>query len=183
MSKSLEDFSPDDLAQMAATYHSLLNNPETREVTLRATKRLNPGLSIPEVDLKDQTRGAILETNQRIEAQQQQLLKLEAERRIERERDSLRDQGFSKAQITEIENIMTTEQIPSYGTAAKYYSNAQRVAEPTPNTGEAERGTTWSLPSEQLAAAKSGKAGLSKFARTAAEQALSDIRSGRIKLQ
>lgn len=179
---SLEQFSPEEVQQMAATYQGLLNNPKTREVALRLTKVHNPALSIPEIEVKDATAAALKSRDDKIAELEQKQLQQEARERIERERASLRDQGFDADQIAAIEKVMTDEQIPSYKTAATYYRNAQQVAQPTPATGETASAATYDLPGEALASMKNGKQGLKKFALQEADKALAEINAGRIKL-
>jgi hypothetical protein len=183
MADSLEDeFSPSEIASMAATYKALLNNPATRELTLRSTKQINPGVSIPEIDLKDQARGAFKETNDRMASLENQIRERDARDRVNAERSKLRESGLTNDDVAAIEKMMIDEQIPNYATAAKHYRNAQQLAEPTPNSGS-QPGSTFELPKDQFDALKGGKAGLVKQARTAAEAAMAEIRSGRIKLQ
>lgn len=180
--RNLEDYSAEELAQMAGTYNALLSNPETREVALRLTKKINPSLSIPEVDLKDQARAEFKATNDKLSSLENEIRMRDARDRINSERNSLRGQGFNDDDIAEIEKVMTTEQIPSYGTAATYYKNARQVAQPTPGQGGAQPSSTYDLPNEALAAMKNGKQGISKWARGQAESALNELRSGQIKL-
>lgn len=180
--KSLEDYSPEEVASMAATYNSLLNNPATRETVLRATKHINPGISIPEVDLKDATRGAFKTVTERMDLMQADQLRRDTEARVERERSNLRGQGFGDDDIAEIEKMMVREQIPNYGTAAKHYKNSRQIAEATPSVGPGQSATSYELPKDAMTAMKGGKAGLSKFAREQASAALNDLQSGRIKL-
>lgn len=181
MPDSLEGYSPEEIAQMAATYKAILDNPETRELGLRATKHLNPKASIPELDMKVQVAGALKVERDAREKLERDLMERDARDRINGERATLRDQGFDKDQIAAIEKIMVDEQIPSYATAAKFYKSQQTVAEPTPRVQD--RALTYSMPTDALGALKAGKAGLNKWGREAAAQALDEIRSGRIKLQ
>lgn len=179
--KTLEQYSPEEVQQMAATYQTLLNNPQTRDMALRLTKHVNPALSIPEIELKDATAAALKSRDEKIAELEAKQLAQEARDRIDRERRALRDEGFSADEITAVEKVMTDEHIPSYATAATYFRNARQVAQPTPATGEAQS-TTYDLPAEALASMKAGKQGLKKFALQQAEAAMSEIQSGRIKL-
>lgn len=180
--RNLEDYSAEELAQMAGTYNALLSNPETREVALRLTKKVNPQLSIPEVDLKDQARAEFKRMDDRHAALENEIRMRDARDRINNERASLRGQGFNDDDIAEIEKVMTTEQIPSYQTAATYYKNARQVAQPTPGQGGVQQSSTYELPNDALAAMKNGKAGISKWSRGIAESAMAELRAGQIKL-
>lgn len=180
--RNLEDYSAEELAQMAGTYNALLTNPETREVALRLTKKVNPGLSIPEVDLKDQARAEFKRMDDRHEKLENEIRMRDARDRINGERSGLRNQGFDDNDIAEIEKVMTTEHIPSYATAATYYRNARQVATPTSGQGGAQPSSTYELPNDALAAMKNGKSGISKWSRGIAETAMAELRSGQIKL-
>ncbi len=181
MAQSLEHLTPEEIAQMAQTYQAALENPDTRETMLRVTKKLNPGISIPEVDLKDQARAAFGESKKEMDELKNEIRARDARDRIERERSDLREQGYNKDDVAAIEKIMMDEHIPNYKTAAKYYANARQVAEPTPSSG-AQPGSTYDLPADALAAGKGGKPGLTKFARQQADAAMTEILSGRVKL-
>lgn len=183
MADSLEDYSPEQVAQLAGTYKALLDNPETRELALRMTKKVNPAVSIPEIELKDAAAKAFKAQADRQDALEQQIRERDARDRINAERQALRDQGFSADDIPLIEKIMTDERIPSYATAAKYYKAQQQVAQPTAHGTQNMGGSRqYSLPSNALDALKAGKGGLKQFGRDQAAAALDEIRSGQIKL-
>ncbi len=181
MSKSLEDYSAEELAQMAKTYHDILNHPETRGIALQMTKKINPNVSIPELDIRAQASAAFAQRDEKIRSLEDQIRERDARDRISQERATLRDQGFSHDDVSAIEKIMTEKQIPSYQTAAEYYKGQQTLATPAPHVSG--RATTFSMPTDALGAMKGGKAGLNKWARESAAAALDDLRSGRIKLQ
>jgi hypothetical protein len=183
MADSLEDFDAAQIAQLAQTYKSLLDNPETRELALRMTKKVNPGVSIPEIDLKDAAAKAFKAQADRQDALEQQIRERDARDRINGERAALREQGFSASDVNAIEKIMTDEHIPSYATASKYYKAQQQVAQPTPHGAQSGgNARTFSLPQTAMDALKGGKNGLRQFGRESAAAALDEIRSGQIKL-
>lgn len=177
---SLEDYSPEQIEQMAATYKAALDNPVTRDVMLRVTKKLNPSLSVPEIDIKDATNNEFKKINDRSDALEAQIRERDARDRINAERSALRDGGMDNDDVAAIEKIMIDEHIPSYQTAAKYYKSQRQVAEPTaqPQSGF----STYSLPTDPMTAMKGGKNALSKWARNSASDALNDLRAGRVKL-
>lgn len=178
---SLEDYTPEQIEQMAATYKSALENPATREVMLRATKHLNPSMSIPEIDLKDGVRKEFQKANERADALEQQIRERDARDRVNSERASLREAGHSKDDIAAIEKIMIDKHIPSYETAAEFYRGQQQIATPTPQVQQ-HGGQSYSLPTDPMAAMKGGKNALKKWATNSAAEALNDIRSGRVTL-
>ncbi len=175
------DLSAEELQQLGVAYNDLLNDPATREVVLRAQKARNPKLSIPEIDLKDQARGAFKDVNARQDKIEEELAKERRERFVKEQRKSLRESGFSAEDVTAIEKLMVAEQIPNYATAANYYKQSRQLATPTPDAG-ATGSRSYELPPDALGAAKGGKGALSKFARDAANAAMTEITSGRIKL-
>lgn len=179
---SLEDYTPEQIEQMAATYKSALENPATREVMLRATKHLNPSMSIPEIDLKDATRAEFKKANDRADTLEQQIRERDARDRVNSERAALREAGHSKDDIAAIEKIMMDEHIPSYATAAKHYTMQRQVAEPTPQVRQASVGQAYSLPGDTMTALKGGKNSLRKWALDETANALNDLRAGRVKL-
>lgn len=181
MADSLEDFTDEQRNQMAATYKSLLDNPETREFALRATKKVNPGISIPEIDIKDQTRAAFAREAEERGKLEEKLRERDARDRINSERQALRDAGHSSDDVAAIEKIMTEKHIPSYATAAEFYRGQQTIAQPTPHVpGNGAR--TYQMPANAFESLKQGKNGLRDFARNESSAALDDLRSGRIKL-
>lgn len=177
---SLEGFTPEEISQMASTYQAILKDPRTREFGLRATKALNPKASIPEIDLKDAARAEFKKVEERQAKLEDEIRLRDARDRVNEERGKLREAGFTKDEVSEIEKVMIDEKIPSYETAAKYFKGQRQIAQPTPHSPTPA--VTYSLPTDALAAAKGGKAGLSKFARETAAAALNDIQAGRIKL-
>lgn len=181
MADSLEDFTQEQRDQMAATYKSLLDNPETREIALRATKKVNPTIVIPELDLKDAAYHANKKITERQDKLDQELRERDARDRINAERQGLRDQGFNGDEVAAIEKIMTEKHIPSYATAAEFFRGQQSVATPTPhNVTSGAR--NYEMPPNAMEALKKGKTGLRDFGRSEASNALDDIRAGRIKL-
>lgn len=179
--KSLEGMTPEQIEAMAATYHGLLSNPETREMALRATKKVNPSLSVPEVELKDLAAREFKARDDKIDEQARKLIEMEARERVTNERAALRDQGFSKDEVAAIEKLMIEKQIPSWATAAEFYRGQQKMAEPAPHV-PSPNPTTYSMPTDALGALKGGRQALTKFARETAGAALQEIRSGQVKL-
>lgn len=176
-----DEMSLEDLAQLGRTYQKVLEHPETRDVALRATKKAT-GISVPETDLKDMALAEFRKRDEKIASLENGIRERDARDRIERERTALRNDGFDADDVSAIEKVMMDEHIPSYATAAKYYRNARQVATPTPATGEMRTSATYDLPQEALASMKNGKQGLNKFSRGLAEQAVDELKSGRVKL-
>lgn len=183
--ESLENLSEEEIAGMASTYQALINNPETRDLALRMTKKVNPALSIPEIELVDRANAAFKKQQEEIDTMKVREAERAAKDLVNTRRAELADQGFTKADITAIEKIMVDEQIPNYQTAANYYKGQQQLAAATSNTGPHNpAGGNWKLPENALAAGKGGKAGLKTFARNEAAAAMAELQAkgGRINI-
>ena len=50
---ALENLSLEARDELASLMHTLAESPDTREDILRLTKKVKPGLNIPEIDLKE----------------------------------------------------------------------------------------------------------------------------------
>ncbi len=179
---SLEGLAPEQIEELADTLNRLYQNPETRGVVLRATQKVTPGLHVPELELEARANAAFKARDEKIEAQERKIIEMEAERRIERERQSLKDAGYSKDDIAAIEKTMIDKRIPDYGTASQFFSQERKLAEPTPATANPFGSPTLSLPADPLKALKQGTKGLRDFGRNQATDALNDLRSGKVKL-
>ena len=177
---SLENYTEEQVEQMAATYRAIVSNPETRDLALRLTKKVNPDASIPEIELKDAAAAEFKKRDDRNDALEAGILLRDAKDRIRDERTALRDKGYNTDQISAIEKIMTDERIASYATAARYFDGQNAIAEPTPTPGL--QSPNYSMPQDPLNAMKSGKKGLNQWALNAATAALADVQAGRVKL-
>ncbi len=189
MPKSLEDFTQEERDRMAMMYNTMLSNPETREVALRVSKKIDPSLSIPEIELKDQFREALKARDDKNTELEGKLTAAESRERVRAEREVLRGQGFTDADITAIESTIVEEgktgNVLSYAYAAKVYKQAQERAalEPAPHTRRDGNARKFEMPQNFFQALKGGRAGVGAAARAEASSALDDIRAGRVKLQ
>jgi hypothetical protein len=173
---SLENFSPEELANMGKLYATLVNDPQTREVTLRATKKVSPKTAIPEIDVLDRVGQAVKPHIDRVTNLEQKLLQKDVEAKIEAKRSDLREMGHSKSEIDAIEKLMVEKQIPDHKTAAEFYSMQSKQTTPTP--------ANWTNPNKIPLDREKSKAagGFKKFFLQDAHQAVDEIRSGKIKL-
>lgn len=179
---SLEGFAPEQIEELADTTRELLANPATRAITLRAMKKINPALSTPEIDLEDRAVAEFKKRDEKIAELTQKELERDARERIRDEREKLLASGHSREDIAAIEKLMMDRKIPDYATAAEFFTQSRKLAEPTPAPFNAGRPPTIGLPEDPLKAAKAGPKGLRDFARNQASAALDEIRSGKIKL-
>lgn len=187
---SLEDLSVDELlaaARNALPSHEMLNalvnNPETREQTLRLIKKQNPKLVIPEIDARDQVMDQFSGTSKRVEELENQIREREVRDRIRDQRNSLKTKyGFDDNDIAEIEKLMVDEEapIPHYEAAARVYKASKQAA--VPNSA-ALSPPVFEMPDQNVWSGGVGnRAALDKIAMKEAFNALEELRSGKVSL-
>jgi hypothetical protein len=185
---SLEDLSTDqllararELEQSNTLFHTLVQNPETRETVQRAIKKLNPKVLIPEIDATDRVMGALA-------AEREERLKLERsiqerdiKERLEKQRAHVMAAfKLSEADLAEVEKLMIREvdPIPSYNAAAEVFSSMRRSATPTPASFAPP---TFEMPAKEVWGKGLGnKAALDKIALNEAFGAWNDILQGKV---
>lgn len=185
---SLEDLPISDLLERAkkteqsdALLAALLNNPETREQTLRAVKKVDPSRQIPEIDARDAV-------GKDIEELRREQLRLEAELRasrvqqdIERQRAKLKQQyQFTDDDVAAVEALMIDKDdpIPSYTRAAQAYIGQRQMAPATPASYTPP---IYEMPAQDVWGKGMGNpATLNKIATEQAYKALAEIKSGKI---
>lgn len=181
---SLEDLPIDQLVTEAKRYQAsdqllgrLVSDPATREEALRLVKRVNPNLSIPEIDAKDQVTSAMAKDRERLEQLEAKLQDQEIRERIRAKRDEIRAKyNFTDSDIQAVEALMVNkdEPIPSYEAAAKVYKASQTPAVPTPSTVGAP---TFEMPAAATWGAGVGNnAQLNKIALNEAHRVLQEMR-------
>lgn len=185
---SLEDLTVDQLLAHAQTLsgpaniaNALVNNPETRTETLKLIKKLNPAISIPELDAAAPIESKLEDIQKQLRERDAQLREHQARAEIEHQRSALKQQyGFTDQDIQEVEKIMMDEKepIPTYGAAARYYKATKEVAIPT----SAEIAPpVYDLPNKDVwGAGMHNQGALNKIAREQAYSALNDIKAGKI---
>lgn len=172
---SLENYSVDQIQELASLADSLAKNPKTRESFLRLTKTASPDTPIPEIDLKDQMRAYAKPLIEKVESLENQLKVRQYEDQVHSQRNVLTEQGFRKEEVAEIEKLMLEKSIPKHETAAEFYRMQKQTATPTPHTM-----TPISLPTNAFDKMKSnGQTGLNQWSRGEAMSAISDVISGR----
>ena len=173
---SLEGMSPEAISGLAMIAKGLSDNPATRGEFLNLTKKANPHLAIPEVDVPVQINGAIAEERAKREALEQEILKDRVERDVEKRRLQLmKDKGLTEAQVGEVEALMVEKQIPNHETAADFYNMQRQAAKPTPYAGYGSH----QLPKVDT---KDFGGNIGQWARNEAAQTIHGIRSGAIKI-
>jgi hypothetical protein len=131
---SLEDMSFEQRDQMALLMRELSDNPETRKEILRLTKKVKPGLVIPELDIEDHTHNAVSAANKRVEDLEAKIREKEAVEDLNKRRMSLIKKGLiqDESEIEQVEKIMLDKGITNHESAAEYWDWMKQSAVPTP---------------------------------------------------
>lgn len=131
---SLEDLAPEARDELALLARRLAENPSTRKDFLRLTKRANPDLPIPELELEDTVSQANLAAQTRIEQLEAKLRERDAVEELEKRRMALIKKGkvADESEIEQIEKIMLEKGITNHETAAEYHRHMREAAAPTP---------------------------------------------------
>ena len=130
---SLENLSLEARDELASLAQTLAENPDTRKDFLRMTKKVKPGMPIPELDIEEHTNRAVAASDQRVQALEAKLRERDAQSELEKRRNNLiANKNIRKEDIPEIEKLMLEKQIPSHDTAAEYYEYMKQAAKPTP---------------------------------------------------
>ena len=119
---SLENLSLEARDELASLAQTLAENPDTRKDFLRMTKKIKPGMPIPELDIEEHTNRAISASDARVQALESKLRERDAQSELEKRRNNLiTNKNVRKEDIPEIEKLMLEKQIPSHDTAAEYF--------------------------------------------------------------
>ena len=131
---SLEDMSFEQRDQMALLMRELSDNPETRKEILRLTKKVKPGLVIPELDIEEHTHTAVSAANRRVEELEAKMREKEALEDLQKRRMSLIKKGLiqDESEIEQVEKIMLDKGITNHESAAEYWDWMKQSAVPTP---------------------------------------------------
>ena len=131
---SLENLSLEARDELASLAQTLAENPDTRKDFLRMTKKVKPGMPIPELDIEEHTNRAVAASDQRVQALEAKLRERDAQSELEKRRNNLiTNKNVRKEDIPEIEKLMLEKQIPSHDTAAEYFEYMRQAAKPTPS--------------------------------------------------
>jgi hypothetical protein len=185
---SLEDMTVDQLREHAAGLQSqaqlfaaLTGNPETRETVQRALKKLNPKLSIPEIDAKDAVLAAVADSNKSIAELRQQILERDVRERLEREKGrAITEHHLSTEDVKGVEALMIDKENPisSYDIAAKLYKASRQSAVPTPVFVAPP---TFTMPEKDIWGKGIGnRAMLDRIALNEAFSAWNEIKTGKV---
>jgi len=126
---SLEDLSLEQRDELAMLSKQLSDNPATRKEFLRLTKKVRPDLSVPELDIEDNTNTKISAAENRVQALEAKLRERDAVSELEKRRAKL---GRSAEEVAEIEKLMLDKGMTNHETAAEYFDWMKQAATPTP---------------------------------------------------
>ena len=130
---SLENLSLEARDELASLAQTLAENPDTRKDFLRMTKKVKPGMPIPELDIEDHTNRAITASDQRVQALEAKLREKEAMEELQKRRNNLVKKGLVKEnEIDQVEKVMLEKGISNHESAAEYYEYMKQAAKPTP---------------------------------------------------
>ena len=130
---ALENLSLEARDELASLAQTLAENQDTRKDFLRMTKKVKPGMPIPELDIEEHTNRAVAASDQRVQALEAKLRERDAQSELEKRRNNLiANKNIRKEDIPEIEKLMLEKQIPSHDTAAEYFEYMKQAAKPTP---------------------------------------------------
>ena len=131
---SLEDMSFEQRDQMALLMRELSDNPETRKEILRLTRKVKPGLIIPELDIEDHTSSAVSKVHQELEQMRAEKREKDALADLDSRRMKLIKKGLiqDESEIEQVERIMLDKGITNHESAAEYWQWMKQSAVPTP---------------------------------------------------
>jgi hypothetical protein len=195
---NLEDLTVDQLLAQAklmqgqaAAFNSLTSNPETRETVQRALKKINPKLSIPEIDAKDAVRDEIKTEREKREALERKIMENEARDNVrERRAAIIKKYSLTDADVEAIEKLMVEDKEVNWthDAAARVYLAQRQSATPTPASFSPPTYTLSEGKDDPFAKAMMGnapggggaKSRLDRAGMNAAFDALNDIFGGKV---
>ena len=188
MAKSLEDYTVPELVEHArglesqvGLLNSLTSNPETRETIQRAIKKINPKLSIPEIDNKDALMAPINELREDNAKLRREIQEKGIRERIERDRATTQSKyKLSDEDMKGVEALMVDAEnpIPTYDAAARVFLASRASAVPTPASFQPP---TYTMPEKDVWGPGIGnKAALGRVAMDEAYKAWNEIASGKV---
>jgi hypothetical protein len=185
---SLEDLTTDQLLEVAKRTKrsddllgALLRDKETREITLRGLKKVDPSMQIPEIDAADAVRTDLEKLREENKALEDRLRNKEITDTIREDQRRVKEKfGLTDADLLEVQKIMTDKEqpIPYWDRAAQFYLAQQRVAEPSPSTIQPP---IYEMPEKDVWGKGIGnKSLLDKIAIDEAYKALNEVMGGKV---
>lgn len=141
---------PDPLSE---AFQAAIRDPDLGPDILAALKKKNPNLNLPSVDLRNQIKAVQEAADKRVNEVNARFEKSEAERHIERERNTLKSKGLTDEEIKTVEERMTKGELsPNYEHAGRHFLLEKQAATPTPpiaNRGQ-PRPKTFVVPEDSM---------------------------------
>ncbi len=127
---SLEDLNPQERAYLAAA-KILFENPDVAKDAKRLLIKAKPEsrVNFPDIAMQDEIAAQRAEIDKQVKELADQRAKDEVERRVEKQRAALRDQGVD---VEALETFMKENEIYSYDKAAKIFKQVNQPATATP---------------------------------------------------
>ncbi len=127
---SLEDLTPQERAYLSAG-KLLFENPEVSKDAKRLLIKAKPEAKVnfPDIAMDDQFAARQAELDKRAKEIDEKLAKDELDRRVEKQRAALRDQGVD---VEALETFMKENELYSYEKAAKIFKQVNQTAQDTP---------------------------------------------------
>ena len=127
---SLEDLTPQERAYLSAG-KLLFENPEVSKDAKRLLIKAKPETkaNFPDISLEDTLNARQAELDKRAKEIDERLAKDELDRRVEKQRSTLREQGID---VEALETFMKENELYSYEKAAKIFKQVNQTAPATP---------------------------------------------------
>jgi hypothetical protein len=146
----------------------------------RLAKKHHPDLIVPEIELEDKIDEVNKGWEEKYNALEAKFKEVEGKVNVSLTRTDLKDKGYSKEQLAEIEELIKSKKVGDYATAEEFYSMKNKLAEPSGGKPFGfQRRAEPGLSEDKL---KSLKEDPISFARNEALEAINDIRSGKVRL-
>ncbi|MEI8231694.1 MAG: hypothetical protein WCG32_03915 [Actinomycetes bacterium] len=131
---SLEDLSMEARDELALLARQLAENPATRKDFLRLTRKQNPGMVMPELEIEDSTNSALEKAEKRVQAMEAREQQRNALDELKARRMNLIKKGLvnDESEIDEVEKVMLDKGITKHEAAAEYWQWMKQSATPTP---------------------------------------------------
>ena len=131
---SLEDLSMEARDELALLARQLAENPATRKDFLRLTKKQNPSMVMPELEIEDSTNSALEKAEARVQAMEAREQQRLATEELNKRRQNLIKKGLvnDESEIDEVEKVMLDKGITKHEAAAEYWQWMKQAAAPTP---------------------------------------------------
>ena len=163
---SLEDLSPEQQEQALRLFSFVKQNPEIEKSIRREAKKKFPNMAAPDLELEEALAKQKEEFEAKLRERDEQATARMLQQRRAEAHEKIRSAGLEP---DEVEKLMESESIGNYDTAIKYAKAQKSLAPPTP-----EAVTPMSLPS-----GKDLWADKNKFARSAAFEAINELKASR----